>query len=129
MVTSIGAPQITGDEARVTFEAIDAASYLTRAEYSVNGGEWITVYADDGISDSPRERYTVNVPLTKPGEYTVTLRVFDVNGNTGNARATVHGNDVSTESGSDWVLGLLPSDFQLLPSITLSSSPPEVFSI
>jgi predicted carbohydrate-binding protein with CBM5 and CBM33 domain len=68
------------------FEATDAASFLNRAEYSVNGGEWQTVYADDGISDSPRERFTIEIPLQTAGEYAVTLRVFDVNGNAGNAR-------------------------------------------
>lgn len=72
---------------RVTFTASDKASYLTKAEYSINGGEWHTVYADDGISDSPDERYTVEVPTA--GEYVITLRVFDVNGNSGNARAIV----------------------------------------
>ena len=85
-VTGAGTPQINGDHARVVFDASDAASYLTRAEYSVNGGDWMTVYADDGISDSPHERYTVEIPLTKPGEYAITIRVYDVNGNAGHAR-------------------------------------------
>lgn len=88
-VTAVGTPQITGDKARVTFEATDAASYLTRAEYSVNGGPWQAVYADDGISDSPRERYTIEIPVTAPGEYAVTIRVYDVNANSGNARILV----------------------------------------
>jgi len=74
VVTSAGPPQITGDKARVTFDASDAASFLTRAEYSVNGGEWLTVYADDGISDSPKERYTIEIPVRNAGEYAVTLR-------------------------------------------------------
>lgn len=89
VVTAAGNPQVKGDKAVVTFEAADAASYVTSAEYSVNGGEWINVYAEDGISDSPRERYAVEISLTSPGEYTVTLRAFDVNGNSGNARATI----------------------------------------
>lgn len=89
VVTTFGTPQITGDKARVTFDATDAASYLTRAEYSVNGGEWRTVYADDGISDSPRERYTIEIPLTTAGEYAITIRVYDVNANSGNARIVV----------------------------------------
>ena len=89
IVTTAGTPQITGDIARISFNAVDAASYLTRAEYSVNGGEWMTVYADDGISDSPRERYTIDVPLKSVGEYAVTIRAFDVNGNAGNARAVI----------------------------------------
>jgi hypothetical protein len=85
-VTGSGTPQVNGDHARVSFDASDAASYLNRAEYSVNGGDWIPVYADDGISDSPHETYTVDVLLPKPGEYAVTIRVYDVNGNAGNAR-------------------------------------------
>lgn len=84
-----GQPAISGTLARITFSASDRSSYLTKAEFTVNGGEWQTVYSDDGISDSPEERYTVQVPVTATGEYVVTLRVFDVNGNAGNARAVV----------------------------------------
>lgn len=89
VVTAVGTPQIVGDKARVIFDAVDAASYLTRAEYSVNGGEWKTVYADDGISDSPKERYTIEISMPGAGEYAVTLRVYDVNANSGNSRQLV----------------------------------------
>jgi hypothetical protein len=89
VVTAFGSPQITGDKARVTFDATETSSYLTRAEYSINGGEWRTVYADDGISDSPRERYTIDILVTAAGEPAVTLRVYDVNGNSGNIRIVV----------------------------------------
>ena len=88
-VTSSAAPQMTAIGARVVFLASDRSSYITRAEYSVNGGEWLTVYADDGISDGPQESYTVDVPLSSPGEYAITLRVFDSQGNAGNARVVV----------------------------------------
>lgn len=88
-VTGVGAPQVTGDKARVIFEATDAASFVKRAEYSVNGGDWQTVYADDGISDGARERYTLEIPLPSAGDYSVTLRVFDESGNVGNARVLV----------------------------------------
>ena len=86
-VTVAGAPQIASNRARVTFLAVDRSSYIARAEYSVNGGEWRTVFADDGISDGPEERFTVDVPLEAAGEYSITLRAFDANGNIGNARA------------------------------------------
>jgi sugar lactone lactonase YvrE len=89
VVTVAGQPQVTGDTARVIFVANDRGSYISRAEYSVNGGEWQAVYADDGISDGPDERYTLSVPVKSPGEYSVTLRVFDAGGNIGNARAAV----------------------------------------
>jgi hypothetical protein len=73
---------------RVTFTATDKASYLVRAEYSINGGDWKPVYADDGISDSPNESYTIDIGAAA-GEQVVTLRVFDVNRNSGNARQVV----------------------------------------
>lgn len=88
-VTALGTPQIAADKVRVSFEASDTASFINRAEYSVDGGEWQTVYADDGISDSAKERYTFDVPLKNTGEYSITLRVFDNNGNIGNARVLV----------------------------------------
>jgi hypothetical protein len=88
-ISAIGTPQLSGDKARVVFEAAETSSYLNRAEFSVNGGEWQEVYADDGISDGQRERYTVEIPVRQAGEYSVTLRVFDSNGNAGNARVLV----------------------------------------
>jgi hypothetical protein len=89
VVTSAGQPQVNGNNARVTFDAMDAASYLTHAEYSVNGGAWTPVYAEDGISDSQHERYSFDVNLPVGGEYAVTIRVYDVNGNSGNSRVSV----------------------------------------
>jgi hypothetical protein len=88
-VSAVGTPQVSGDKARVVFDASDTASFLNRAEYSLNGGEWVTVYADDGISDGARERYTLDVPLKTAGEYTISLRVFDANGNVGSAKVLV----------------------------------------
>jgi len=89
VVTASGTPQMNTNGARVVFVGSDKSSYLTRAEYSINGGDWMTVYADDGISDGPDERYTIDVPLSAPGEYAITLRVFDSQGNAGNARVLV----------------------------------------
>ena len=88
-VITVGTPQVAGDKARITFEAVDAASFINRAEYSIDGGDWQTIYAEDGISDAARERYTIEIPLKTAGEISVTLRVFDANGNAGNARAVV----------------------------------------
>jgi hypothetical protein len=89
VVTVSGQPQVSRNRGRIVFDAADTASYLTRAEYSINGGKWVPVYADDGISDSPRERYTLDIETPAAGEYAVTIRVFDVNGNAGNARAVL----------------------------------------
>ena len=88
-VSTVGTPQIVGEKTSVVFEATEASSFISKAEYSINGGEWQTVYADDGISDGQRERYSFDVILKNAGEYSITLRVFDANGNTGNARVLV----------------------------------------
>lgn len=86
-VSAVGAAQIVGDRVRVAFDAADAASRVQKAEISIDGKEWQTVYADDGIADSARERFTIEFPIP-PGEHTVSLRAFDANGNVGSARVT-----------------------------------------
>ncbi|HQU83955.1 MAG TPA: hypothetical protein PKY59_12545 [Pyrinomonadaceae bacterium] len=88
-VTAFGSPQISGDNVKVIFDATETTGFINRAEYSVNGGNWVSVYADDGISDSTKERYTIDLSLKNAGEYSVTLRVWDANGNAGNARVVV----------------------------------------
>jgi hypothetical protein len=88
-VTAAGQPQSSGGNVRAVFAASEKASYITRAEFSVNGGEWQVIYTDDGIADSQNERFTINLPSVSAGEYVVTLRVFDVNGNSGSARAII----------------------------------------
>ena len=89
VVSAIGSPQVNGDNVRVVFEAKESSSYIKRAEYTIDGAKWKTVYADDGISDGPQERYSLQLNLKNAGEYSVTLRVFDSNGNAGTARVLV----------------------------------------
>ena len=89
VVSAAATPQISGDKARIIFDATDSASFLNRAEYSIDGGDWQAIFADDGISDAAKERYTLDAALKTSGEHTITLRVFDVNGNVGSARVLV----------------------------------------
>lgn len=89
VVTLVGTPAVSGDKARVVFQAAETSGVIQRAEYSVDGGEWRSVYSDDGISDSASERYIVEIPVKTAGEYVIAIRVFDQNGNVGNARAVV----------------------------------------
>lgn len=89
VVTAAGAAQVSGERARVTFTATDRGGYIARAEYSVNGGDWKAVFAEDGISDGPEERYVVEAVLPAAGDYTIALRVFDAAGNIGSGRVEV----------------------------------------
>jgi hypothetical protein len=83
------AENLPDGRARVRFAVEDASGMVRRADVSVNSGEWRAVFPADGIADSPRESYTVEVPLTGAGAHTITLRVFDFSGNVGSARVIV----------------------------------------
>lgn len=88
-VSVTGSPAVNGDSVTVKFSATEASSYIARAEYSINGGTWRTVYADDGIPDSRAETFTVETVIDGEGEFAIALRVFDAVGNSGSARALV----------------------------------------
>lgn len=56
----------TGSEKdRLRFEVVDSASPVTEVEYSVNAREWVLLVPEDGLSDSPREAYSITL---KPGD-------------------------------------------------------------
>ena len=73
----------------VRFEASDASSSIQRAEYSVDAGQWIPVFADDGITDSSSETFTVELGDLDNGEHLVTIRVRDRAGNAGLGKAVI----------------------------------------
>jgi len=88
-VRTIGNAQIVGDRARVVFDVEDSTGRIKRADVSVDGGPWHAVFPDDGIADSPRERYSVDLPITGSGEHTISLRAFDNSGNVGSLSVNV----------------------------------------
>ena len=56
---------------------------------SIDGGAWHEVFPDDGIADSPRERYSLDLTVAGAGEHTVSLRAFDNSNNVGNVSIAV----------------------------------------
>lgn len=73
----------------VTFEVEDGGGIVRRGDLSVDGGEWHSVFPEDGIADSGRETYRLAVPLASAGEHTVSFRVFDASGNVSSRRIVV----------------------------------------
>ena len=61
----------------VTFSAHDALSWIDKAEYSVNGGDWVLMQPEGKVTDSQLLTYKFRVP---PGE-SIAIRVFDENDN------------------------------------------------
>ena len=75
-------PEITGLTATpggakidVRFHAKDALSWLGKAEYSLNGGEWLVVEPTTRLTDSTEHDYRVQVDAQ--GETTIAVRVSD----------------------------------------------------
>ena len=50
-------------------EVVDAASPLTDFEYSVNAREWVRVEPEDGLSDSRKETYKIELKPEERGGY------------------------------------------------------------
>ena len=60
----------------VRWKAHDSLSDIDRAEYSVNGGEWMVVEPVTRLSDSPEEEYHLVIDRTT-GEQVIAVRVND----------------------------------------------------
>jgi hypothetical protein len=78
-----------GSTAHAEIEGADAASPLRRAEYSLDAASWIPLEAADGVIDSLRERFTLDLSGLTPGEHLLVVRVADSAGNTGVAKVVL----------------------------------------
>jgi hypothetical protein len=63
-------------ELTVEFKAKDASSTLGKAEYSINGGDWVVVEPTTRLTDSNEHTYRLTLPRPR-GETTVAVRVAD----------------------------------------------------
>jgi len=80
---------VRGSAAELKFAAKDAGSSIERAQYSLDGGEWLIVAPKTGISDGKREEYEFTVSGLKSGEHTIAVRAYDRFENVGSAKAVV----------------------------------------
>ena len=87
-VRSAGQVQVTGDRARAVFDVEDTTGRIKRADVSIDGSPWREVFPDDGIADSGKERYSLDLTIAGSGEHTISLRAFDNSNNVGNISVT-----------------------------------------
>jgi WD40 repeat protein len=76
------------DAAGAKFNARDATSSIERAQYSLDGGDWILITPKGGISDAPEEHYEFALPNISGGEHTLAVRAYDRFENVGSAKTT-----------------------------------------
>jgi hypothetical protein len=86
---AIGTVRRDGAAAHVEFEAADAASPLRRCEYSLDANMWVPMESADGVIDSPREKFVLDLTGLTPGEHLVVIRVADSANNTGTAKVVL----------------------------------------
>jgi outer membrane protein assembly factor BamB len=72
----------------VRFTARDAATAIDRAQYSIDGGDWILIAPTGKISDALEEKYDIPLSGLGPGEHTVAVRAYDRFENVGSAKTT-----------------------------------------
>jgi hypothetical protein len=65
-----------GAKVQVKWHAADALNNISKAEYSVDGGDWTVVSPVSRLSDSPELDYDLTVNAA-PGEHTIAVRVLD----------------------------------------------------
>jgi WD40 repeat protein len=73
----------------VTFTARDGGSSVERAQYSLDGGDWILISPAGNISDAPEEHYEFTMTDPPAGEHTIAVRAYDRFENVGSAKTTV----------------------------------------
>jgi hypothetical protein len=79
-----------GGVATINFSAADAGSNIERAQYSLDGGEWLLIAPKSGINDGKQESYEFMVKGLKAGEHTIAVRVYDRFENVGSGKALVN---------------------------------------
>jgi hypothetical protein len=83
---TVGEPKKNGSAVDIEVEAADATSPLRLCEYTIDTGSWQPIDSEDGITDSPREKFRLHLDHIRPGEHLVVFRVYDAAGNAGLGR-------------------------------------------
>jgi len=88
--TGMNADRSHGVSNDFSFTAMDATSSIEKAQYSVDGGDWILLAPVKGISDSKTENYSFTVRGLAAGEHTIAVRAYDRFDNVGAGKITIN---------------------------------------
>jgi len=88
-VVTMGTVNRAGASAHVEWTAVDSASPLRRCEYSLDAASWVPVEAADGVIDSLREKFVLDLTNLAAGEHLLVVRAADSANNTGLAKVVL----------------------------------------
>ena len=83
-VTSAGEEKVS-----VTAAFSDELSDISSLQYSVDAGDWVSVFPEDSIFDSKEEAFIFTVDGLEPGEHTLVINAADQEGNIGTGKAVI----------------------------------------
>src|SRR5262249_60874737 len=89
VITQTTAEAVGGSSVRVRFQASDPATFVSRAQYSLDAEDWTIIFPSGGLSDASVEKYDFTLKQVPAGEHTITVRVYDQFENVSSAKAVV----------------------------------------
>ncbi|MCU1234633.1 MAG: hypothetical protein JWP63_2600, partial [Candidatus Solibacter sp.] len=88
-VLTAGEVRRNGATAHIEWEATDRASSLRRCEYSLDANNWVPMESVDGVIDSQREKFALDLTGLAPGEHLLVIRAADSANNTGTIKVVL----------------------------------------
>jgi hypothetical protein len=76
-VLTVKKQEVAKDHARIVVEAVDGASVITSATYSIDGKDEVALRPDDLIFDSTKETFTIRLTDLSKGAHSLLLHVQD----------------------------------------------------
>ena len=76
-ISNLTGSAASGNKLDVHWTARDSRSTIDRAEYSVNGGDWVLIDPVNRLSDSPDEEYHLAIDRPSADEQVIAVRVSD----------------------------------------------------
>ena len=65
------------DPVKVSFDGISPSVSIGHAQYSVDAGDWSTVFPVGVLSDAPKESYQIQLAGLGPGQHIISVQVAD----------------------------------------------------
>lgn len=82
----VESPRVDSKGREVMVKAEDSLSPLLSCQYSIDGGEWRSLFPLDGIFDSKTEEFRFEVERLLRGEHTIAVKVTDRSLNVGSSK-------------------------------------------
>ncbi len=86
---TVGEVRRNGATAHIEWEAVDRASSLRRCEYSLDANSWVPMESVDGVIDSQREKFALDLSGLAAGEHLLVIRAADSANNTGTTKVVL----------------------------------------